>query len=109
MVQYSFKTSGKTRMEHDLLGDKEVPEEALFGVQTLRCIENFDISRALLCQYPQFIKAFGIVKMGAIMANHKLGLVSEDIKNYVNKYITLGGFCAENMVHSVVRDLKHKK
>ena len=83
MVQYSFKTSGKTRMEHDLLGDKEVPEEALFGVQTLRCIENFDISRALLCQYPQFIKAFGIVKMGAIMANHKLGLVSDDIKNYV--------------------------
>ena len=30
MIQYKFKTSGKTRMDHDLLGDKEVPVEALF-------------------------------------------------------------------------------
>ena len=80
MIEYKFKTSGKTRSEHDLLGDKEVPAEALFGVQTLRCIENFDISRNLLGDHPQFVKAFGIVKMGAILANHELGLVSDQIK-----------------------------
>ncbi len=40
MRPYNFETSGKMRMEHDLLGDKEVPVEALFGIQTLRCIEN---------------------------------------------------------------------
>ena len=83
MITYTFKTSGKTRSEHDLLGDKEVPQEALFGVQTLRCIENFDISRNLLSDHPEFIKAFGIVKMGAIMANHELGLVSDEIKDAV--------------------------
>ncbi|MDD2596029.1 MAG: aspartate ammonia-lyase [Bacteroidales bacterium] len=83
MVEYKFKTSGKTRSEHDLLGDKEVPAEALFGVQTLRCIENFDISNNLLSDHPEFIRAFGIVKMGAILANHELGLVSDEVKNAV--------------------------
>ena len=43
MIKYKFSTSGKTRMEHDLIGDKAVPQEALFGVQTLRDIENFKI------------------------------------------------------------------
>lgn len=83
MSNFSFKTSGKTRLEHDLLGDKKVPVEALFGVQTLRCIENFDISGQLLSNYPQYIKAFGIVKMGAILANHELGLVDDKIKDAV--------------------------
>ncbi len=85
MIDFKFKTSGKTRSEHDLLGDKEVPAEALFGVQTLRCIENFDISRNLLGDHPEFIKAFGIVKMGAILANHDLGLVSDEITDAVVK------------------------
>lgn len=83
MVELKFKTSGKTRSEHDLLGDKEVPAEALFGVQTLRCLENFNISGNLLCDHPQFVKAFGYVKMGAILANHQLGLVSDQIKDAV--------------------------
>lgn len=83
MSNFSFKTSGKTRLEHDLLGDKKVPVEALFGVQTLRCIENFDISGQLLSNYPQYIKALGIVKMGAILANHELGLVDDKIKDAV--------------------------
>ena len=83
MIEYKFKTSGKTRSEHDLLGDKDVPAEALFGVQTLRCIENFDISRNLLGDHPEFVKAFGIVKMGAILANHDLGLVSDEITDAV--------------------------
>ena len=85
MKPFKFETSGKTRMEHDLLGDKEVPAEALFGIQTLRCIENFDISRQFLMDYPEFIKALGIVKMGAIMANNKLGLVDDNIKDAVVK------------------------
>lgn len=82
-MKYQFKTSGKTRIEHDLLGDKEVPAEALFGVQTLRCLENFNISGNLLCDHPQFVKAFGYVKMGAMLANHELGLVKDDIKEAV--------------------------
>ena len=83
MKEYQFKTTGKTRTESDLLGEKEVPVEALFGIQTLRCIENFDISRQLLSEYPQFTKALGIVKMAAIKANHELNLVSDEIKDAI--------------------------
>ena len=83
MVKFNFSTSGKTRSEHDLLGDKNVPVEALFGVQTLRCVENFNISNNHLSDYPEFVKAFGIVKMGAILANHGLGLVSDEIKDAI--------------------------
>ena len=47
--------SGKTRIESDLLGEMEVPVEALYGVQTLRGIVNFPISRFHLNDYPLFI------------------------------------------------------
>ena len=83
MIEYQFKTSGNTRTERDLLGEKEVPAEALFGIQTLRCIENFDISRQLLSEYPQFIKALGLVKMGAVKANHELKLVNDEITDAI--------------------------
>ncbi|NLZ95013.1 MAG: aspartate ammonia-lyase [Bacteroidales bacterium] len=83
MKEYQFKTAGKTRIERDLLGEKEVPVEALFGIQTLRCIENFDISRQLLSEHPQFTKALGLVKMGAIKANNELKLVEDDVTNAI--------------------------
>ncbi len=82
-MEYQFKVSGATRTEHDLLGYKEVPQEALFGIQTLRCIENFDISNYHLCDYPEFVIAFGYVKKAAILANHKLGLVSDQVKDAI--------------------------
>jgi aspartate ammonia-lyase len=48
----------KTRTEHDLLGDLEVPAEAYYGVQTARALENFRISGVELKLYPNLIKAF---------------------------------------------------
>lgn len=69
----------KYRIEHDLIGDKEVPADALYGVQTLRCIENFNISGNLLSSHPEFIRAFGYVKLSAIRANHSLGLIPDEI------------------------------
>ena len=44
------------RIESDLLGQKQVPEEALYGVQTARAMENFHISGHLLSSYPHFIR-----------------------------------------------------
>ncbi len=49
--------SKKTRTESDLIGSREVPESALYGVQTLRGIENFRISKFHLNEYPLFIQA----------------------------------------------------
>ena len=67
--------SGKTRTEHDLLGNKEVPVEFYFGVQTMRAIENFNISRVRLYFFPELIKALAMVKEAAAMANRDLGLI----------------------------------
>ncbi len=77
--------SGKTRMEHDLLGDKEVPVEALFGIQTLRGVENFKISHVKLFHFPYFIQGLGITKMAAALANNELGLLSNELKEAIVK------------------------
>ena len=52
-----------TRREHDLLGDKDVPADAYYGVQTARGLENFHISGVQLRLYPDFIKALAMVKL----------------------------------------------
>ena len=71
--------SGKTRREHDLLGELEIPSEFYFGVQTMRAIENFHISRVRLNFFPEFIRALADVKQGAAMANRELGLLDPKI------------------------------
>lgn len=70
-------TKTKTRIESDLLGTLEVPETALYGIQTLRGINNFDISKFHLSEYPLFIKGLAITKWAAAEANHKMGLISD--------------------------------
>ena len=69
----------KTRMEHDLLGDREVPNEYYYGIQTLRAMENFNISGVQLHFYPAFIEALAEVKMAAAKANNDLGLLDKSI------------------------------
>jgi aspartate ammonia-lyase len=71
--------SGKTRTEHDLLGNREVPYESYYGVQTLRAKENFNISGVSLNFYPVFVEALAMVKMAAAKANNELGLLEEDM------------------------------
>lgn len=68
----------ETRTESDLLGAREIPVDALYGVQTLRGIENFEISKFHLQDYPLFIKGIAITKWGAAVANHQLGLISDE-------------------------------
>ena len=77
------KLSGKTRTEHDLLGYKEVPEEYYFGIQTLRALENFDISRSRLYFYPEFIKALAVVKEAAALANKDLGVMDAKVADAI--------------------------
>ncbi len=75
--------SGRTRTEHDLLGDREVPHEYYYGVQTLRALENFNISGVTLNFYPVLIEALAMVKKAAALANHDLGLLSKPITNAI--------------------------
>lgn len=66
------------REESDLLGPRQVPECALYGVQTLRGLENFEISKFHLNEYPEFIKGLAITKMAAARANFELGLLTPE-------------------------------
>ncbi|MBI9057527.1 MAG: aspartate ammonia-lyase [Labilibaculum sp.] len=67
-----------TRTEHDLIGYKDVPEDAYYGIQTLRAVENFDICGVKLSAYPKFIKALAMVKWAAAKANNELGIMASD-------------------------------
>lgn len=71
--------SGRTRQEHDLLGYRDVPDEYYYGIQTLRAIENFNISGVTLNFYPRLIEALAMVKQAAARANFELGLLPENI------------------------------
>jgi len=75
--------SGRTRLEHDLLGNREVPFEYYYGVQTLRALENFNISGVPLNFYPSLIEALAIVKMASAKANYELGLLSQPINDAI--------------------------
>jgi len=66
------------RIEHDLLGPKEIPADAYWGVQTQRALENFQISGVPISHYPEFIEAFAIVKLAAARANHDVGALPKD-------------------------------
>lgn len=77
------------RIESDLLGEKQVLADALYGVQTLRGIENFPISKFQLSQYPLFINGLAYTKWAAAKANHSLGLLSDE------QYEGIVGACKE--------------
>lgn len=67
-----------TRIEHDLLGDKAVPANAYYGVQTARALENFQISNVPMNFYPEFVEAFAIVKVAAARANTSVGAMKPE-------------------------------
>ena len=74
---------GRQRVEHDLLGERQVPADAYYGIQTLRGVENFDITGIPLAHYPQFIRALAMVKKAAAKANHKLGDLAKNIADAI--------------------------
>ncbi|MFN8381571.1 MAG: aspartate ammonia-lyase [Anaerolineales bacterium] len=67
----------KYRMEHDLLGEREVPMDAYYGVHTLRALENFSISGIPISTYPNMVRALACVKQACALANNELELLDE--------------------------------
>lgn len=59
----------RTRIEKDLLGERAVPADALYGIQTVRAVENLRFSSSLLHDYPDYIRALAMVKKAAARAN----------------------------------------
>jgi aspartate ammonia-lyase len=67
------------RVEHDLLGEREVPADAYYGIQTVRAIDNFHITGVPISQYPELIRALAMIKLAAARANHDCGKLSNEI------------------------------
>ena len=65
------------RKEHDFLGEKLVPDEVYYGVQTMRAKENFQITGAHLD--PDFIKSMASVKKASCLTNLKTGRMDKTI------------------------------
>jgi aspartate ammonia-lyase len=61
-----------TRVEHDLLGSKEVPADAYFGVHTVRAVENFTISATRVSDLPELVRGMVLVKKASALANREL-------------------------------------
>jgi aspartate ammonia-lyase len=71
------------RIEKDFLGEKQVPDDAYYGVQTLRGLENFHITGMPMAREPYFVKAFGYVKKAAAMANRDLSVLDAKIADAI--------------------------
>ncbi|MFC6632188.1 aspartate ammonia-lyase [Microbulbifer taiwanensis] len=84
-----FTADADTRLEHDLLGDREVPADAYFGIQTLRALENFQITGITLNHFPNLVKALAMVKKAAASANSELGYLQQELAEVI------GGACDE--------------
>lgn len=72
-----------TRIEKDFLGEKALPTEAYYGVQSLRGKENFNITGIPMSQEAAFVKAFGFVKKAAALANKELGALDSSIADAI--------------------------
>src|SRR5213079_3172895 len=72
-----------TRREHDLLGDRDVPAEAYYGVHTLRAVENFPITGTPISIYPDLVAALASIKLAAAKSNRELGLLDAKLADAI--------------------------
>ncbi|EPJ43907.1 MAG: aspartate ammonia-lyase [Osedax symbiont Rs1] len=76
--QWLFATQQHSmRTEQDLLGEREVSNSALYGIQTLRAIENFAVTGIQLQHFPKLVDALAMVKKAAAKANRKLAMLDQ--------------------------------
>ncbi len=71
------------RIEEDLLGTREVPADAYYGVHTLRAIENFYISNSKISDIPEFVRGMVMVKKAAALANKELQTIPKSAANAI--------------------------
>ncbi len=93
------------RIEHDFLGEREISNEHYYGVQTVRALENFSITGLPISREPLLIKAFGVVKKAAALANKDLGVLDPTIADaivYASDRLIAGEF-VEHFVSDMIQ------
>ncbi|HSX20549.1 MAG TPA: class II fumarate hydratase [Gammaproteobacteria bacterium] len=78
--------SSITRTESDSMGSVQIPDEALYGPQTQRAINNFPISRVPMPR--AFIRALGLIKAAAAYSNADLDLLPKDMAKAIENVST---------------------
>ena len=77
-MTFNVVNAQQVRTERDLLGEKAIPADAYYGVQTARALENFKLSGVLINHYPGFVEAWAIVKLAAARANADVGAMKPE-------------------------------
>jgi aspartate ammonia-lyase len=72
------------RVEKDLLGEKQVPADAYYGVQTARALENFQISGETTRRYPELVEGLALTKMAAARANYDVGAMTKSVRDAID-------------------------
>src|SRR6476659_1365507 len=85
LLSFQFTSAQQTRTERDLLGEKQIPADAYYGVQTMRALENFQISGVKTNFYPDYVKAYAIVKLAAARANTEVGRMKKERFDAIQK------------------------
>ena len=88
------------RIEHDLIGTKEIPKEAYYGIHSVRAKENFRISGRRV--HPELIIAVAKVKKAAAITNYKTGALNEELSNAICQACEIGRASCRERVFSWV-------
>ena len=93
-----------TRLEHDLLGEREIPQTAYWGIHTQRAVENFPISGVSIGHYRSLIRAFGFIKEASARANLAQGVITKHVTDPIIAAcieVRDGAFDAEFVVDAI--------
>lgn len=83
MQEYANNVSTMTRIENDLLGERAVPSDAYYGIHTLRAIENFNISKSVISDVPEFVRGMVMTKKAAALANRELQVIPKEVADAI--------------------------
>src|SRR4030043_659634 len=95
----------KMRLEHDLLGERQVPDKHYYGIQTLRAVENFSITGIPISHYPRLVHSLAYIKKAAALINLELGLLSPQLAQAITQACDdiLGGELLSEFVVDVIQ------
>src|SRR6476659_912989 len=85
LITLQYASAQQTRTEHDLLGDKQVPADAYYGIQTMRALENLPVSGVKTSFYPDYVRAYAMVKLAAARANTEVGRMKKEKMDAIEK------------------------
>src|SRR6476659_10524612 len=85
LLSFQFTSAQQTRTEKDLLGEKQIPADAYYGVQTMRALENFQVSGVKTNFYPDYVRAYAMVKLAAARANTEVGRMKKEKLEAIEK------------------------